>query len=586
MVRLTLMRAVNVKLSLYLKRNKKLDGKPKLMIISLCGLLASGCTSLESTRLSDVQDGITPAGYPYRLPAKVFSITATYEITGCEQVGDHANLEASVETSYKESLVGTGAYTINHQDLNAWTKVTNTKFQSSEAGLLTGVNASIVDQSGAVIVNSVSAAASIARAIATSTLPLPVRMSITSPGQENKDVLLKLCTKVKEALEAKTASLNKLNTEKERDEHREDEQSKITGASLQINALNKLAATYNKLGYPDEQEKLHREEKLQQREKELAEAKLADLGKSKTDELTKKYATAKSKLIISASLDFLPDAQNKRMVVPVKVTDLKNLFGHEIDEKTVTIPQVVMTIEVVPGISGKEADMGPELKEAGKNQKKPPINGIAYRIPVAAFARIHVLENGSKSTLLSDKITQIPQLGPIGSINLINKMFDDNLIELAFNGATGAPNELIFRAKSKAEAASATARDAAGTYMQLQKDKRDDQLTANKALLDQATAQTTLGKAETELALSKVQANATTLKTNAELQQSLVNSRVELLRDQQRLDAVRTGTATAAEVELEALNTQQKLLAQRLQILKLEQEISEQKAKALSVNAP
>ena len=165
-------------------------------------------------------------------------------------------------------------------------------------------------------------------------------------------------------------------------------------------------------------------------------------------------------------------------------------------------------------------------------------------------------------------------------------VFDDNLIELAFNGATGAPSKLTFRAKSKAEAASASVRDAAGTYLQLQKDKRDDRIAANKALLDQATAQVTLDKAKSDLALSKVQANAAAATTEAELQQALVSAQLQLLRDQQRLDAVRTGTATSSEVELEGLSTQEQLLIQRLKILKLEKEISEQKARNLSATAP
>lgn len=69
-------------------------------------------------------------------------------------------------------------------------------------------------------------------------------------------------------------------------------------------------------------------------------------------------------------------------------------------------------------------------------------------------------------------------------------------------------------------------------------------------------------------------------------EQSLVAARIDLLRDQQRLDAVRTGTASTTEMQLEALVNQQKLLEQQLKILQIEQQIAEQKAKAQAGTAP
>ena len=233
-----------------------------------------------------------------------------------------------------------------------------------------------------------------------------------------------------------------------------------------------------------------------------------------------------------------------------------------------------MTLEIAKGLSidKNQAAIGPDANKIG----------IAYRTPVAAVAKIYYKNKEGKEELLLEKSTQIPQFGPIGSINLNNEVFDDNLIELAFNGATGTPSKLTFRSKSKAEMASASVRDAAGTYLQLQKDKRDDRIAANKALLDQVT----LDKAKSDLALSKVQANATAATTEAELQRALVSAQSQLLREQQLLDAVRTGTATSSEKELAGLQTQEQLLEQRLKILKLEKEISEQKARNLSVTVP
>lgn len=65
-----------------------------------------------------------------------------------------------------------------------------------------------------------------------------------------------------------------------------------------------MAKTYKKLGYDEEQEKLRKQEQLQQMEKELVEARLVALGQSETEKWAKAFAEAKSKLIVTASYDF------------------------------------------------------------------------------------------------------------------------------------------------------------------------------------------------------------------------------------------------------------------------------------------
>jgi len=601
-----------------------MDWKIMFGIAALCIISASGCTSLSSKKLLD-QPNIS-SGLTYRLPAKQFSIKATYEITGCNARETDADIEANVSAILTESLIGAEAYTIDYQQLNAWTKVTNTEFQLSETGLLTGVNASIADQSGSVIQNSVTAAASVVRAVALPSIPtfgtnnfknnvsnlkslgFSVGDTVDSKGlsklfKSSPSILNQLnaldgkqvdsqlqkilnqikqeaqnpCASVTEALDAKKKAEGDLEKEKESDKDRAKSEQKIRDSALQIKTLNDLVTIYEKLGDEEEKGKLLKRVQLQEKNKEEAEAALKTLGESKTDKILKEISDAKNKLTVVGSKEFLPSVSSRSVEVPVSSTDLKKLFADRLEANQIKLPVVTMTVEKLE-INISDENKIPEAKKIG----------IAYRIPVAAVAKVYCQPNGNNQSpiLLVEKSTQVPQFGPIGSINLDNNMFDDNLVELVFNGVTGAPSKLTFRSKSKAEAASATVRDAAGMYLQLQKDKRDDQIYTNKALLDQATGQVTLGKAQSDLALSKVQAEATVAKTEAELQQSLVSAQLQLLRDQQRLDAVRTGTATAAEVELEALNTQEQLLSQRLKILKLEQEIAEQKAKSISSNVP
>lgn len=55
---------------------------------------------------------------------------------------------------------------MNFHDLNTWSKITDTEFNISEEGLITGVNTSIKDQSATIIKNSSNTVVGIARAVA------------------------------------------------------------------------------------------------------------------------------------------------------------------------------------------------------------------------------------------------------------------------------------------------------------------------------------------------------------------------------------------------------------------------------------
>lgn len=559
-----------------------MDIKTIAIISSICGIAISGCTSLSSNKLLEPSITNTPSGLTYRLPAKQFSVSATYEITDCKQDAKDATnavLDARISASINETLIGAEAYTIDYQRLNTWTKVTNTEFQLSEAGLLTGVNASIEDKSGAIISNTFSAAASIARGVAFpgisalggDSLKLLAMDREAKPDAES----INPCAPISKVL------ADKKNAEKEHKKAKEDDEAiaeaskNIRTAELQIKALTELADTYEKLGDDIEKKRLLERVKMQEKIKTENQATLTTIGESKSEEIAKKVEKLKGQLIVAGTLNFVPKANLKTGVMQVTSSNLDKVAGGRIKTSTIKLPEVSIVVEELLG-------------QANEAEKAPLPNkiGIAYRIPVAAFARIYATDSNSNKILLLEKTTQIPQLGPMGSINLDNKMFDDNLIELAFNGSTGTPSKLTFRAKSKAEAASASFRNAADTYLQLKKDKRDDQIAANKAILEQATARVALEKAKTELTVADVKASADAAKTKAELEQSLVSSQLQLLRDQQRLDAVRTGTATASEVELEALNTQEKLLEQQLKILKLQQAITEQQTKTTPASAP
>lgn len=597
-----------------------------LVLISLgsIGVIATACTSLQSVQIEN-QDN-TPQGLTYRLPAKQFTVKAEYEITGCATRGSGIELAANVKAQLSESLIGSEAYTIDYEDLNTWTKITSTEFQLSEAGLLTGVNATISDQSGAVIASSISGIASIARAVAlpnvqaaispsrqaeiASLAQMPQKLDLSDrdeitailneytldSGQLDKiidsarendlqQVVAKLsdfCFPVNEAIEARTSVKNALNAEKSKDRKRMEEKSKLEQASQMIAVLTELRETYYKLGNQTDKDSLLERIQLQEKERARAIAEIEILGASKTAKLTEELSEANDRLSISVVQDFVPMVKitssgytiDSEFFVSMPENGLEKLRAIGLEPSSVKLPAIRLT--VMPFLSKEVSSKMPEKNKIG----------IAYRIPVASIVRIEVQEDTEKSKLLLEKSTQVPQYGPVGSINLKNIMFDDNLIELAFNATTGSPSRLKFTSKAKAEAAAASLQEAGSKYSQLQSDKNADQIAINKALMDQATAQIALAKASSELDLTVSQDELAKAKALAEHQKLLVETQSALLREQQRLEAIRTGTATAAEIELEALKNHEELLAHQLRIIKIEQEIALQKSTAISDMKP
>lgn len=136
------------------------------LTVSTLLLLQSCSTSLISNKVDNIDNKKIPSGLVYQLPAKKFNVKATFQISSCSAVDNKANLEAEVTASLTESLIGRESFILDYQTLNTLTKVTETEFQLSDSGLLMGVNASIVDKSGAIIQNFASTVAGVARAVA------------------------------------------------------------------------------------------------------------------------------------------------------------------------------------------------------------------------------------------------------------------------------------------------------------------------------------------------------------------------------------------------------------------------------------
>lgn len=536
----------------------------------LAGSLAMvGCSKFTTELKSAKFTGITTPGLIYKLPAKQFSLSTTYQVTGCELMkgnGNKVNLDAKVEATLSERLVGAEAYTISYQELDSWTKITNMEFHLSEAGLLTGINTGIADQTGAVIQNIVSTATGIARAIA---IP-PVELTRKGQGENAEQ---SSCSEVNALLEAHKKAKAELKAEQKNDKARDAAKREKGEAEAEVARLSALKDVYEALGKEAAKDGLMTRIQEQEKRQADADSKLKELGTSSTDKFAEVLANTAAALTITTTKDILPQKLDYCHEVTVIDNDIPPALRDVLKNITTELPKVTLEVSPIP-----DACTGNNSAEKSCNESNESM-GIAYRIPVAAMARVRCADKHG-TRMLIEQPTQVPQFGPVGSLDLKNGAFANNTLEVAFNTATGAPEKLVFHSKSRAEVASASARDAANSYLQLQKDKRDDIRAANKAAIDQQTSLLALEKTRNDVALASSQAAATAALLPVTTEKSLVEAQIDLLRDQQRLDAVRTGTASTAEVQLEALVNQQKLLEQQLKILQIEQQIAEQKAKA------
>lgn len=574
-----------------------------ILVLSVGCLTIASCSAFKTELKSSKTSKPAVKGLTYKLPAKQFSVTTTYQITDCKVVNNETRFEANIQAALSERLVGDDAYVLDYEELDAWTKITNTEFKLSEAGILTGINSSISDQTGAVIQNSVSAVTGIARAVAlpsaqfiaeqlkvdsakkaneklqsiknlVATLPGVTSDVLPDIDPQNPDkTFQKLmqfvtpsCDKVDALLNSYRNATAKLNEERGKDKSRDAESRKKAEAEVEIIRLSSLVDVYDALGKAAEKKGLMA--RIQKQEKLLAEAvsELKKLGTSGTEKATAALVNATAALTVSTTRDILPRQNGDELQVEITYSDVPKSLSKSMPFNILAMALPKVTLKVTALVDVTRND-----------QPEDDISGIAYRMPVASIARVKC-ECTDGIRLLIEQPTQVPQFGSVGILSLKNEVFANNSLEVAFNAVTGGPERLAFQSQSKAEAASAAMREAANSYLQLQKDKRDDILAANKSGIDQQNALLALERARAEASLAGKQADASATLLPIQTEQSLVSAQIELLREQQRLDAVRTGSASTSETQLEALINQQKLLEQQLKILQLEKQIAEEKA--------
>ncbi|SOY78706.1 hypothetical protein CBM2599_A10304 [Cupriavidus taiwanensis] len=188
--------------------------------------------------------------------------------------------------------------------------------------------------------------------------------------------------------------------------------------------------------------------------------------------------------------------------------------------------------------------------------------GVAYRLPATALLQA----KADDKVVFVKLLTQVPQYGRIGSLDLSNGVFADNMLKINFN-ANGAPAQLSFSSQSQGEAASKAASQTAQAYFDFAKNRQQDRIDAAKTQIGMDKDRIGLEKDRIGLDKDRASANA-----------SVASDNLNTLRDIQRLQLLANGTASEATSQMDALNHQRDMLEAQLKILALQKQIKDAQA--------
>lgn len=459
-----------------------------------CGILG-GCAGLEAQlEGKPVGKREQPAvGLTYFLPAKLLEVEAAFTITDCDATdadGELPKLGYTTKLTLNEVIVAdrNQAYTIDYEQLNALTKVTNTTFTVLPNGTLGALNTAVADHTGAVIGNVVSTGFNIARAAffpgsdtfvtmlkgagaASGRLPLTTKSMNNLTEKLAKPVSSACHPKLIEALEKVQQLKTQLEVENKKDKERAQAKAALDKAQSDIDAARATYRQLPKQHTPAEQAELLAKEKQAIAERAASEKLLEKMGESASAKVLVALNKAVDGLTYVVKASWLPSESNLGAVtLPVGQDVLARLYNKETATKVTASCIDRMSnscVDSYPGISLQLVDLGgASPAPAAENPPAKPRTdtGIWYRRPVhfrvVACRGECVIKAGDNivvgDRVIHQKLVSMPQLGVTGLLTLNNHIFDDNSIEVAFD-ADGAVSRLVFTSKARAEAASAAA---------------------------------------------------------------------------------------------------------------------------------
>lgn len=552
------------------------------ILLTSCASLTTRVTSepYTSPSASKLQSGVI-----YRLPMKQYLLATTFEPLYCSQTGSTVQLEGSINVDVTEKVTGdpSQTYVIDYQMLSGLTKVANVEINLSESGLLTGINSTLADQTASVIKDSAAALFSVARGMSLNSLSI-------NKTWNTKSVKKEAC----EVFNEKRAELK--NTKNEYDKAKNIDK-KIINLSNELAGLEKLRMQYmtdaefqKKFGTEIQNEEAV--ERVKKVNLAIDETKLKlkaeETNKPDLEKLAKGLADIQAMLIFSGETQwFTPVKDNNTLEIKISSEKLASLFvGTKIEgvprcsdannneqANNACLDTPVITAKA---ISLPEKPTFPEddikNKWVSENNQKVDL-GIMYRLPAPVQLKISARSNtnAAAETVLMDRIVELPQFGEIGTLNLKNKVFDDNTLNVTFN-PSGGINKVVFRSSAQAAAAANAAAGVSSSYFNFIKDRRSDKISAEKENVEldkiRRTDRVSAEKEQIDLDKSRAAANAT-----------IAAEDVKTLKDIQRIQALQTGTAAPEDVKLEILKTQTDILNQQLMQAKLKNQIAEELAK-------
>lgn len=454
--------------------------KPGLrLLVCALGLLMAGCsTQLTVVR---VKDGAVPgAGAPYNLTFTQYDIAVTRRVTACPSATDPA-LVVTVEATatHKEARDPQRDYVIDFADLRSFFKTSDVTVDYHPNGALKSINATVKDETGAVLASAFSSVGKLAGAGLLG-LGGPAIMSGAAPAKPAQ------CTGTVLSALGKIKTLESQVKAATRD---------LTDISADLDRLTAMAQAMGRAWGRDERNELKKQIDAMYR----ARKQLGELNLSLKAEI--------AKVALVDTLVWPPDGETLISAAPV----LAALTAEQIDKwgenLTIANLQALATDTAVWARLRATSNIG---RRAACPQNICPddsLAGLKYRMPAPGILELcSVLPPASAAgtaqqpcdpaAVVGSDAGLVSQLGPVFALQLKNYPFMDQTISATFNDA-GQPTTLGFRS-------AAAAPGVAGALGGLV----DQTLAVRAALkpksaLDKLKDETELLKAQAELAAAK-----------------------------------------------------------------------------------
>lgn len=432
--------------------------------------VTAGCTT--QLKSNHIETRYTPgAGVTYALPRATFDAEVTFLVTRCTGKADNPVLDYEVASGVVRQYMTPDPgeiYRIPYDKLNAPAKSTSVNITLYPTGMIRSINSEVDDRTSQVMSSVASAVINLAKAYATTVVPMAT--TDTSGACGNKDLARTLAER-RALIDEKLPLARATDATLQADQKKANEtQTKLNLASAllteAITAKDAAATTRHREEVTKLQAQLKTEkDSLEKRSVQVPQLQ-AELARLESALSTRAYLTGWSpapgalKVDVSVAQEEFIDAYQQATGQKLDLTLTGDTFDAELS-----------------------VNLDAQYPAVDALSTETEFTGLVYRLP--AIGTVSVKKKGSSNVLTRHGSISLPQFGTKSLIWLRNRAFDKNSVVAAFN-EDGSLTSLEFRSDARAERAAAGIAETSKSLVDLMQ-MRADTLKAKVTAADEAT---------------------------------------------------------------------------------------------------